>query len=302
MNILVLGHLVLDEIHTFDNKVIESFGGVYFPLSAFSNTVADDDTIHPVFPVGHDAWKAFHEAAELLRCTDVRGCVRVDQANTRVRLFHDAQSQYNTQLVTSLSPVPFAAFSGLLPAVDLVYINMMTGDDITIDTAEELRRNTTALTYLDLHMIVYRVRKDGHRELSPASTWKRWVNVADIIQCNERELRALIDPAQNEAESIRTVFSHSDLRMIVVTKGEHGATVYTRQGGVIHIPPVPASTIIDSTGCGDTFGSVFSYTFRKTNDIAAAGRNAALAATFVLGIPGSTGMNALRPLLLERSS
>ena len=149
-------------------------------------------------------------------------------------------------------------------------------------------------------MIVYRVRKDGHRELSPTPLWQRWVSVADIIQCNERELRVLVDPALSEEAIISAVFAHSDLRMIVVTKGERGATVYDRHRGAIHIPPMQATSIVDSTGCGDTFGSVFSYTFIKTNDIAAAGHTAALAASFVLGIPGSTGMNGLRQFLINK--
>jgi hypothetical protein len=300
MNILVLGHLVRDEIHTFDNRVIESFGGIFFPLGAFSNVVDDGDLILPVFPVGFDAWDDFQNASKLLRCTDISNCRCIEQPNTRVRLFHDMQSQYNTQLVTSLTPVPFAHFSGLLPTVDLVYINMMTGDDITIDTAEELRRNTSALIYIDLHMIAYRVGKSGHRTLAPTPLWKRWVNIADFIQCNERELRALINPERDEASIIDEIFAQSAVSAVIVSRGERGATVFRREADSIHISPVPVSTIVDSTGCGDTFGSVFSYTFMKTNDIFIAGQPAARAASFVIGIPGSTGMNGLRASLFEQ--
>jgi hypothetical protein len=105
MNIVILGHLVLDEIHTYDGDVIESAGGITFPLSAFAAAAGPDDVLLPVFPYGGDAAEVLRELLHSFPNIDATHCTEVAEANTRVRLFHDARAGYNTQLVRSLGSI-----------------------------------------------------------------------------------------------------------------------------------------------------------------------------------------------------
>jgi len=300
MNIVVLGHLVLDEIHPHRGPVIESLGGIYFPVAAFGALAAERDIVRPCVPVGADAWDSILKAAAAFPRIDRSHFRRTADPNTRVRLFHDEKSEYNTQLVRSLPPIPPELFLHALPDADLVYVNFMTGEDMTIDSAEMIRQATRGLIYLDLHMIAYRVGADGHRFPHRVSAWERWASFPDVMQCNERELAALIPGEEDEAGRAAGLPGSGGLRMLVVTKGARGATVYSTDGR-FDILPLGIERIVDSTGCGDIFGSTFAYFLAAGVPTEAAGAKAAVAGAFAAGIPGSHGMERL-PEFIDRGS
>lgn len=64
------------------------------------------------------------------------------------------------------------------------------------------------------------------------------------------------------------------LRAVIVTRGAEGAVVKT-SGGDIEIPPVPASKVVDPTGCGDAFRGGLLYGLSQGLDWPTAGRLAA---------------------------
>jgi sugar/nucleoside kinase (ribokinase family) len=59
---------------------------------------------------------------------------------------------------------------------------------------------------------------------------------------------------------------------LIVTKGENGAVVYCKAGNEIKTIYAEAlgGEIKNKVGCGDIFGSVFFYTYLKTNSAKAA--------------------------------
>jgi sugar/nucleoside kinase (ribokinase family) len=294
MTAAILGHLVLDEIHRHNGEVVESLGGIFFPVGAFGALADAGDLIRPIFPVGRDAWEQYSEAIGAFPRIDPSAHSIVDRPNTRVRLFHDAQAQYNTQLVSSLDPIDIDAAAPHLRDADLVYLNMMTGHDLLIDDAARLRAVSKGLVYLDLHMIAYRVARDGHRTTARVADWRRWANVPHVLQCNERELAVLGDADVPPDARIASLFDDSSLDMIVVTRGERGSTVYRRHQAALDLPASPVDAMLDSTGCGDVFGSTFAYHLAKGYALEEAGAMAARAAAFVASIPGSIGIGGIR--------
>jgi len=297
MKILVLGHLVLDEIHSYDGNVYRTPGGITFPLTALSALMAFGDELLPVFPYGKDANEVMQTLAKEFPAIDARHCWTVNQETTRVRLFHVSSSQYNTQLVRSLGPIPPDRILPVLAAADLVYLNMMTGQDISLETAA-LLRGSGRLVYIDLHMIAYRVHADGRREPAPTEHWKQWVNAGDVLQCNEREFEALV-PAGNEAERVRMLFEVAAPRLFVLTRAEAGADLYSAPADALHVPALPPPRLVDATGCGDAFGSTLALGLARGERLPDAAARAARAASFVAGLPGSQGMSGLRTHMLR---
>ncbi len=298
MNVVILGHLVLDEIHAFDGSIIESAGGITFPLSAFGAAAGEGDTLLPVFPYGEDAADLLRDLQSRFHSIDAGNCTLVAAPNTRVRLFHDANAGYNTQLVSSLGSVTRSDLERVLPHADLVYLNMMTGHDILPDDAR-LLRSAGRLVYLDLHMIAYKVHADGYREPSAPDDWMTWAQATDILHCNEREFAAFLGGDDDEYARRKRLFDAADLRCLVITRAEHGADVYTAPDSVMHVPAWPADRIVDTTGCGDTFGSIFALGLARGEDAASAAKRASRAAAFVATIPGSHGIEGLRAVLAE---
>ena len=312
MTTLVLGHLVLDEIHSYDGNVYHSPGGITFPLRTFAALQGEGDRLRPVFPYGSDAIEALNRMRSE-DALDFSACWEVEQPTTRVRLFHESPSQYNTQLVSSLGPIPRQRFAGELERADLVYLNMMTGQDILLDDAAALR-GEGRLVYIDLHMIAYRVHRDGRREPTASPQWKDWVSAADVAQCNEREFDALTGcgvqargGGEREMSALRRaciedIFEEHELTAFVLTRGEAGADIFPADGGRLHVPAVPPARIVDPTGCGDAFGSTLARGIVTGEDMTAAAARAARAASFVVSIPGSDGIKSLRAHIREASA
>ncbi len=297
MTTLVLGHLVLDEIHSHDGELYSSPGGITFPLQTFSALSRPEDRILPVFPYGpdaHDVMQGFAKSDGM----DASHCWEVESGTTRVRLFHESPSTYNTQLVRSLESIPESRYAHLLPGVQLVYLNLMTGDDITAKTAVGLK-GEGRLVYIDLHMIAYRVRQDGHRAPAASEQWKEWMRAGDILQCNEREFDALLGTEESVQQRMNRVFEEAAPEMFVLTRGEEGADLYTAPDSCHHVPAVPPASVVDPTGCGDAFGSTLAHGIAAGDPLTVAAQRAAQAAAFVVTLPGSNGISGLRAHLQQ---
>mgnify|MGYP000197526180 CR=1 FL=1 len=293
MTTLVLGHLVLDEIHAFDGSVFHAAGGITFPLGAFHALAENGDRVIPVFPYGSDAADTVRDLAARFTGVDFASCWPVAEGNTRVRLFHESPTQYNTQLVRSLPPIPPERYASVLSDADLVYCNLMTGDDILPADASALR-GEGRLVFIDLHMIAYRVHGNGRREPAPAAEWKQWVSSGDIVQCNAREFSALTGGMEADAGMMQELLAETGTGMFIVTRGEDGADIHAPGESMRHIPVVAPDTVVDPTGCGDTFGATFAYLRAGGASVDAAAAEAAAAAATVVSLPGSRGMEGLR--------
>lgn len=80
------------------------------------------------------------------------------------------------------------------------------------------------------------------------------------------------------------------VEFLVVTCGEKGADIHTRQG-TVHIPVVPAQAILDPTGVGDAFRGGFLVAYRHGWDMELCGQLGALSATYCLESDGPQGQN-----------
>jgi adenosine kinase len=88
-------------------------------------------------------------------------------------------------------------------------------------------------------------------------------------------------------------------RFMVVTRGESGAVVYSRDGEFT-IPVVPPEKIADPTGVGDAFRGGFITAFQSGLDWKTCGRMGALAATYCLENTGPQGHHYTIPEFIAR--
>lgn len=139
-----------------------------------------------------------------------------------------------------------------------------------------------------------------------------------VDECQELNLPYLYDPSQQivrlTAEDLRrgiegahavfvndyeyalirkmTGMSSSELlshvRFVVVTRGEEGAMIYSREGE-INIPVVEPEKIADPTGVGDAFRGGFLTAYQYQLDLRTCGQVGALAATYCLEQQGPQG-------------
>ncbi len=78
----------------------------------------------------------------------------------------------------------------------------------------------------------------------------RWVKL------NEEELNLLVTETAGLTAKSQTLLDHYKLELLIVTRGDQGATAYTADGRQTSVRPDKKTTVVDTVGAGDAFTSV----------------------------------------------
>jgi len=136
--------------------------------------------------------------------------------------------------------------------LDALYVNFISGFELSLETAQLLRRGFPRFIYADLHSLFLGKEPDGTRVPQPLPQAPAWFGCFDAVQLNEDEMRELgDDPLATAAAALA-----QGCQTLCVTLGSRGAAYFT--GNPIRtarIPPDDAAPLEgDPTGCGDVFG------------------------------------------------
>ncbi len=235
----VIGSLVWDVIHGRDRRAVpvEEWGGIAYSLSALDAALADDWEIVPLIKVGEDlAGRARGFVHGLRHIAADAALVEVPYPNNRVELrYHDAErrSEYLS------GGVPGWTWLGLKPLLDsanldALYVNVLSGWELDLETAQLLRAHFRGPIYCDLHMLVMAVQPDGLRVPRPLPDVAAWCACFDVLQVNEDEMAMMApDPMLLAATAMAAGVS-----CLCVTLGSQG-TVYVAAPGFERLSDVP---------------------------------------------------------------
>jgi hypothetical protein len=300
----ILGSLVWDEIHGRDALAapVEEWGGIAYAIAALDASVAPHWEIVPLIKVGQDlAPKAREFLGGLERLTPGARCVEVPAPNNRVVL-HYYSSERRTERMSG--GVPGWTWSELGPMVrdlDAIYLNFISGFELTLGTAQALRQGFAGPIYVDLHSLFLGMQHDGIRVLRPLQDAAAWLGCFDVVQVNEDEMRQLSpDPLSLAADAIGAGTS-----LLIVTLAAKGAayvafdgwTAVRRSAGLASAPlrtaliPAPTVDLLDPTGCGDVFGAVAAARLFAGDPVEAAIRQANTLAARNAGFRGAGGLS-----------
>jgi D-beta-D-heptose 7-phosphate kinase/D-beta-D-heptose 1-phosphate adenosyltransferase len=106
--------------------------------------------------------------------------------------------------------------------------------------------------------------------------------------------------AETLAQAGRALVERFRIEAVLITRGEHGMSLFERSGGVTHIPTV-AKQVFDVTGAGDTVIATLAAARSIGAPLADAARLANCAAGYVVGVVGTAAVtpDALRRQLDE---
>jgi sugar/nucleoside kinase (ribokinase family) len=302
MKFLVLGHICVD---IFDQNLTPSapigdgeirWGGIFFSLATLAN-LAEDATICPVFGVGEKEYAPLLERLRRYTNVDPSGIYRLaEPTNTVYLLYQDGEQRVECSRSIA-PPIPLDRIEAFLP-VDAVLVNMISGFDLTLDTLSELRVRTQTngtLLHLDLHSLTLGIDEEFRRFRQPLETWRRWCYLADTVQMNEEEAKALPLEYLQEEDLVKQILSLG-LHGCIITRGAHGATVWSQDHKRImrtDLSPISVPQKIDSTGCGDVFAAAFCYHFAAHQKVALAAEYANHIAAMNVAYVGSDGIDTL---------
>ncbi len=301
----VIGSFVWDVIHGRDPRSapVEEWGGITYALSALDAALPNDWSIVPLARVGHDLHARAREFLRTLRriAPDAEP-IAVPQANNRVELRYLSAERRSEVLTGGVPPWPWLGLKPLLRDLDALYINLISGFELELETAQLIRQHFAGPIYLDLHSLTLAVQPDGLRTLQPLPNAAAWMACADLVQMNEDELAMMApDPMALAATALAQQVS-----ALVVTLGARGAVYVTAPGferlgdlqrrgagtsvlGAVRTALVAAERADvkggegDPTGCGDVFGATLfsrllagdTFTVALQSAVKAAARNVA---------------------------
>jgi hypothetical protein len=259
MKLLIIGSSVLDKIVQGD-KTSESAGGIYhsvFKINLLRDkndliglcTQTDKKTFDLFNSVYHKCNKKFfNEVAEIPH-------VKLEEVDTGYR----KETYCSKAEPLKLIGIDYNNYDGIM-------INMITGYELELSELSEIRKNTNALIYFDVHTLSRKSEKEGLREFYLIPEFELWASNIDIIQVNEFEMLSLFN-ISDEREVAKKLFA-AGVKIFIVTKGEKGSVAYFFDKNEISFYFVKANEIknVSTIGCGDYFGASFFYNYLKTNN------------------------------------
>jgi len=273
--------MVWDRIFARDGRSepVEEWGGITYALAAAEAARAPGWELVPLIKVGRDLE---HRAFEFLRSLPgmrLDGVRIVPEPNNRVDLRYEDQHRRTEKLSGGVPGWTWAELQPLVEGLDALYVNFISGFELDLPTAIQLRQGFQGPIYADLHSLFLGVDASGMRTPHPLDAWREWLRCFDIVQVNEDELTLLAhawgDPWRFAADVVG-----DELRLLFVTLGPRGAAYITshdplpdpmtwRRPGLVRGQPLatlqparterlaPAAGPVtgDPTGCGDVWGA-----------------------------------------------
>ncbi len=314
----ILGTMVWDRIYARDGRVepVEEWGGISYALAAAVAARPAGWEIVPIVKVGRDLEERAGRFLHALPGLDLERALRVvPEPNNRVELHYRAAGRRTERLTGGVPPWTWDELAPVLDQLDALYINFISGFELTLETVARVRIAFAGPIYADLHSLMLGLEPGGQRMYRPLAAWRDWLRCFDVVQVNEDELAWLAyawgDPWRFAAEVVGDA-----PRLLLVTLGSRGAAYVAspafrpdplswRAGGLAKPPPlgVPGATrservaIVtepregDPTGCGDVWGATCFIRLLAGATLEDALRAANRAATRNVEHRGATGLH-----------
>lgn len=260
MNLLIIGHSVVDRISYKGNEELKP-GGIFYSTLALGYLAEQDDEIFLCTSMCKKEEYLFKDIYEIV---DKEYVQYVDNIPTvKLNVYDDKERDETYSNIIKNLTLPMNE----LNKFDGIFINMITGFDINLKQIEEVRKEFNGLIYFDVHTFSRGVRDDMKRNFRRIPAFDKWAKNIDILQVNEEEIQTISDN-KNEIDILREMFSYG-IEILIVTKAEHGARAYFIEENEIKSIFISAIKVkvLNNVGCGDVFGAVFFYNYIRKADI-----------------------------------
>jgi hypothetical protein len=311
MRLGVIGTFVWDVIHGRDPRdlPVEEWGGITYALSALDAALPNDWQIVPLIRVGSDlAPKAREFAGKLRRIALDAPLIEVPYPNNRVVLRYLDSERRTEHMQGGIPKWSWLGLKPLLAGLDALYINLISGFELDLETARLIRQHFRGPIYCDMHSLMLAIQPDGLRTPQPLPDAAEWCRCFDIIQVNEDEMAMMApDPMALAAMALAV-----GVKNLVVTLGSRGAVYFAAPGferlsdlrtasplaaslgpirtALVPALPPPVTGDGDPTGCGDVWGASYFSRLLAGDSFADAMRAAHHAAARNLRHRGATGL------------
>ncbi|HSP87148.1 MAG TPA: carbohydrate kinase family protein [Ignavibacteriaceae bacterium] len=254
MKLLVVGHSVADTID-FRNEISSKPGGIFYSIAALNNFKKEIDKICLITAVDKKNYFLFEEEYKKIDVKIFNNVESVPKVHLKIEEDEERHEWYeniNQHLVFDIKD---------LNVYDGIFINMITGFDITLEQLKEIRKNYKGSIYFDVHAFSRGLNEKMQRHFRVIPDFKEWASNLDIIQANKNELKTL-NKKETEREIIEEVFN-CGIKYLIITLEDKGVEIFFKENNLIKSFYEPAINIEvkNKVGCGDVFGALFFYSY-----------------------------------------
>jgi hypothetical protein len=258
----IIGAPCLDEIIYVNGvKSASMLGGIFYSYAALERVAAQnhyDVTFYPITYLSIPDRDLLEPFISRLTYFDFSFTPWTEHCSNRVELRYllDGTRQEHCSVILPSLDINDINID-LLRSLDGILINMISGHDIHIETAEWIRSHSAALIHLDVHSLTLG-DLGQRRRYTPVNNWLRWAIASDSVQMNEREALNFPPPTSEPyIKQLRNAIHDSRERSVILTRGDKNIIGYDINNSMKFSIPVADVRIVDTTGSGDVFGAVF---------------------------------------------
>jgi sugar/nucleoside kinase (ribokinase family) len=260
MNLLVIGHSVVDKIQQGEVFQVKP-GGIFYTAISLFNFLEKSDKLFLCTTVDKSNYNSFsfiynNVEQEFIKISEVIPVVNLILKNSGER----AEFYENISERIELDFADLNRFSGIL-------INMITGFDISFEQLQEIRKNFNGLIYFDVHTLSRGVAINFERVFRPVPEFFKWAKCIDILQANSFELKTL-SSRKSEQDIVNELLNYG-IKQVIITKSSEGSILYYIENGNLRSIAQNAlqTSAVNKVGCGDVFGAAYFYNYIRNKSV-----------------------------------
>lgn len=129
--------------------------------------------------------------------------------------------------------------------------SLIARDEVSRNTLKALRQSLNIPVFMDINLRPECWTQEQVDELLQGTRW---------LKINDQELKVIADGLNFSKQSLENMAQdlqgYYGIEAIIVTLGEKGAFITSKEQGVIKVDPVPVKNLVDTVGAGDAFSAV----------------------------------------------
>jgi sugar/nucleoside kinase (ribokinase family) len=272
-DICCVGHITLDKVVTPKATVYMAGGTSYY----FSYAISNMDLSYSLVTALAEKDK---DIVEELRS---KGIEVIALPSAYTVYFENIYTKDQDHRVQRVSQKADAFTADQLLSIDarIFHLGPLLADDIPSELIKPLSER--GMVSLDVQGYLREVRnKNVHAIDWPAK--KEALKYVHVLKANETEMMVLT--GENDVRKGARILYEWGVREVVITLGSKGSVIYNGRNFYIIPAYSPITSVVDATGCGDTYMAGYLYCRAKGKSLQESGEYAAAMATLKIESSG----------------
>ena len=269
--IAVIGPIPKDAITTHRGELIEKYGCITHPVIALSKISGGELEIIPVTNVRKEDKPLIlgvFEPYEYINTEYISD--EADQGDVIQLVFVDQNNRLEKQ-TGFMRPIVPEDLKGLMDCKAFVFLPI-TDFEISLDTLRYIKAHSKGVVIFDAHGPTNTLTKTGDRLLKFWIDRDQWLPYIDVLKMNfeestccwyERGEVAEIGHDQSHLPKLARHALSLGVKSVIITVDSSGCLVFFNDADgnfqQVLVPSVKVATVVDTTGCGDSFGGGLSF-------------------------------------------